>query len=113
VDALKGVLLAVRFALELGAIAALAYWGFRDGDGAVLKVVLGIGAPAAAIALWGLFVSPKAKYGGPVSRAVFELIVFAAAVVALVAADRTGLAVVFAVIALADSVALRLLDAVN
>lgn len=109
--ALKGVLLAVRFALELGAIAALAYWGFKTGDGAVTKMVLGLGAPAVAIALWALFVSPKARYGGGITRAIFELVVFAAAVAALAAADKTGLAIAFAVIALADGVLVRLLDA--
>ena len=78
-NALGGVLLAVRFALELCAFAALVYWGFKTGDGAVVKIVIGVGAPAAAIALWGLFVSPKARYGGPLTRALFELIVFGAA----------------------------------
>lgn len=112
-NALAGILLAVRFALELCAFAALAYWGFKTGDQVVVKVILGLGAPIGAIALWGLFVSPKARYGGQLTRALFELIVFGAAVIALFAADRAGLAIAFAAVAVVDSVALRLLHRVN
>lgn len=106
---MKAVLLVIRFALELGALAALAYWGFTTG-GWVANVVLGIGAPLLAATLWGLFVSPKARFGTPVRQAVFEAVVFGAAALALLHAGRTTPAIVFAGIALGDSVALRLLD---
>jgi hypothetical protein len=106
VSALNGALLAVRFALEMAALAALAYWGFTELDG-VLSVVLGIGTPLAAAVLWGLFVSPKAKYGSPVRQAVGEAIVFGAAVVALFGADQPVLAIVFAAAAVVDGVLVR------
>jgi hypothetical protein len=64
--ALKATLLAVRSALELLALGALVYWGFSEFDG-VLSVVLGIGAPLAAAVVWGLFVSPKARYSSTAS----------------------------------------------
>jgi hypothetical protein len=73
----------------------------------VLSVVLGIGTPLAAAVLWGLFVSPKAKYGSPVRQAVGEAIVFGAAVVALFGADQPVLAIVFAAAAVVDGVLVR------
>jgi hypothetical protein len=70
-------------------------------------VVLGVGAPFAAAVLWGLFVSPKARYGTPVRQAIGETVVFGAAVIALLAADQPVLAVVFAVAAVVDGVLVR------
>jgi Protein of unknown function (DUF2568) len=82
VDGLKGVLLVLRFALEIGSLVALAYWGFTTG-GRVVNVVLGIGAPLLAATVWGLFVSPQARFGSPLRQAAFEAVVFAAATLAL------------------------------
>ncbi len=52
--------LGLRFLLELGALAAVAYWGFTTNDG-VLRWALGIAAPVAVAVVWWLFVSPKAR----------------------------------------------------
>ena len=43
--------LGLRFLLELGALAAVGYWGWETGDG-LLGWVLAIGAIAAVIAVW-------------------------------------------------------------
>jgi hypothetical protein len=110
VEGVKGVLLAVRFGLELAALVALGYWGFDTGDGTLTKILLGLGAPLVAAVLWGLFVSPKARFRSPVLKAVFELVVFGAAVLALVGAEQTGFAIAFAVVAILDSVLVRVLD---
>lgn len=106
----KGILLVLRFALELGALVALGYWGFETGGSAAVDVVLGVGAPLLAAVIWGLFVSPKAKYGTPLRQAVFEAAVFGAAVLALFASDHAGLAIAFAGAAFADSVLVRVTD---
>jgi Protein of unknown function (DUF2568) len=108
---MRAAALAVRFALEIGALVALGYWGFKTGDSAVADIVLGIGAPLAGAVIWGLFVSPKAKYGSPTRQAAFEALVFGAATLALLHAGRTGLAIAFAAIAAADSVLVRVVDA--
>jgi Protein of unknown function (DUF2568) len=107
VNAFKGVLLAVRFALEIGAFISLGYWGFATGENLVVDLVLGLGAPLVAIVLWGVFVSPKARLGSPMRQALFEAIVFGGAVLALVHAGQSWLALAFGAIAVADSVLLR------
>jgi uncharacterized protein DUF2568 len=109
VQGFKGLLLAVRFGLELAALFALGYWGITTGDGAVSKTILGLGAPLVAAVLWALFVSPKARFQSPLLKVAFELVVFGAAALALVEADRVSLAIVFAVVALIDGVLVRLI----
>jgi Protein of unknown function (DUF2568) len=79
----KAANLALRFFLELAALAALAYWGWG------VSFVLAILAPAAWIALWATFGSPKARV--PLStpqRIVFEAVVFGIAAAALWAAGE-------------------------
>jgi hypothetical protein len=101
VKALIGPLLALRFALEIAALVALGYWGF-DGHDGVLSFILGVGAPLVAAVTWGTFVSPKAsvKLAEPLRLAV-ELLIFAAATVALADEGRSALAVAFAAVVLA------------
>ncbi|GLJ62829.1 MULTISPECIES: YrdB family protein [Microbacterium] len=77
------VLDALRFLSELLAIAALAVWGFVAWA-FPWSIVVGIAAPALAILVWALFVSPKAVFAvHPFVRAVVELAVFLAATIAL------------------------------
>ncbi len=92
--------LVVRFLLELSALAATAYWGFATASG-LTQWVLGLGAPALVAVVWGLFVSPKAKVELPrPAQFAIELLVFAAAAVALVAADQPVLGIVLAALEL-------------
>jgi hypothetical protein len=96
---MKSVNLAVRLLLELGALAALAYWGLQAGQGTAMKVLLGVGAPLLAALLWGTFVAPKAKrrLADP-PRLTLELAVFGAGAAALVASGLTALAAAFALV---------------
>ena len=103
---MKAANLALRFVLELAALAALAYWGWG------VTWVLAIAAPAAWIVLWATFGSPKArvKLSTP-WRIVFEAVVFGAAAAALWAAGQeVGALVLFAAWA-ANRAALTALDA--
>ncbi len=101
---LRGATLTVRFLCELGAIAALGYWGFRTGDG-LAAIALGLGAPMLAIAVWGTFVAPKALRPVPLAtRLVLEVLVFGSAVAALVAAELPATAVALGVFALGSSI---------
>jgi hypothetical protein len=90
----------LRFLLELAVLASLAYWGVSE-HGGLAQWVLGLGAPAAAAVVWGAFVAPKAAHPAtdPL-RLLLELAVFGSGVAALAAADKPGLALVFAALAL-------------
>jgi Protein of unknown function (DUF2568) len=101
VRALVGANLAVRFALELCALAALAYWGWQATGSTVGRVLLAIGAPLAAALLWGALVAPKAwvRARRPV-RLLAEAAVFGAAVAGLAAAGEPALAAALGVAAL-------------
>ncbi len=109
-DVLKNANLGLRFLLELGALAAVAYWGFTTGDGA-LRWVLAVAAPAAVAVVWWLFVSPKAAVDAsrPV-RLVIELGVWTAAGVALWAAGHPGLGIAFFVVAVVSGIVNAVLD---
>ncbi len=56
----KGANLALRFLLELCALVALGYWGFKTGGTLMAKIGLVIGAPLVVAVVWGTFVSPRA-----------------------------------------------------
>lgn len=89
--------LALRFALELAAVAAAAGWGVHHGDGLPAQLGWAVAAATAVVLTWGVFVSPKARVPlpGPARLAV-ELAVFGAATVALAVAAPAAVAVLFA-----------------
>ncbi|WP_242883031.1 YrdB family protein [Actinomadura litoris] len=98
------------FVLEVVAIGALAWWGFTAGDGALVHAVLGLGAPALAIVLWGLFAAPKARFRVPLPFVLLvKAVVFGAGALALYGVGRHALGPAFAVIALVNT-ALATLD---
>ena len=84
--------LALVFLDELLVMAALAVWG-ADAGGWLLAVA----AAAAGVAVWFLFASPKARYGGPVARPVAKVLVIGAGVVGLAVAGHGGWAIALAV----------------
>jgi hypothetical protein len=101
--ALRAANLALKFVLELCAMAAFAYWGANTGGG-VVRALLAIVTPAVAIVLWGRFAAPKSTRRLPtVPRMIFELTVFGLAAVALVAAGRSVAAAVFGVVAVVNA----------
>lgn len=95
-----GLNLALRFGLEMAMLAALAWWGIESGGNTGLKVLLGIGAPLAAMGVWGMYIAPRAsrRLSDPVRVAV-EIAMFSLAVAGLVAIDQTVLAVTLAALA--------------
>jgi uncharacterized protein DUF2568 len=104
----KNANLALRFLLELCAFAALGYWGWQAGSTTAWQVVLALVTPAAAIAVWGLFVAPKAtvRVSEP-ARWAIELVVFVGAGIALGAAGQTVLGIVLAAVAVANGLVVR------
>jgi hypothetical protein len=75
----------IRFVLELGALFALGYWGWRSTSGP-LRYLLGIGIPILAALVWGIFAVPddpsrSGKAPVPIPgtlRLVLELLIFGA-----------------------------------
>ncbi len=88
----------LRFCLELAALAGLAVWGWRTGPTGV-NVLLTIAAPAAAAALWGAFVAPRARRHPPDPwRLLLEVTVFGAGTLAWAGAGLGGVALVVGVL---------------
>jgi hypothetical protein len=84
--------LTLRFLLELAAIGALGYWGFRTGTGPLGKAALGLGTPALAMVVWGAFVAPKASVAvADPGRLLISLAVFGTAALALYATRQDAL----------------------
>jgi hypothetical protein len=102
---LRGLVLAVRFLCELGMLLALMLWGFHVGEGS-WAFILGIGAPALAAAVWGLFVAPKAVR--PVRLALrvsIEIDLFTISAVALWFVGHRAWAVALGVLGIGTSLA--------
>ncbi|WJS91655.1 YrdB family protein [Microbacterium testaceum] len=83
----------------LFAFVTLAIWGFLawpfPGN-----IIAGIGAPALAILVWALFVSPRAVLAvHPFVRALVELFVYAAATVAWWSMGQAWIGLIFAIVA--------------
>jgi hypothetical protein len=102
----KAVNLTLRFALELAALAALAYWGWG------VTWVLAVAAPAAWVVLWATFGSPRARVALSIPwRIAFEAVVFGAAAAGLWAAGQVAWAVVLFAAWAANRAMLTALDA--
>ncbi|MCZ2860833.1 YrdB family protein [Blastococcus sp. VKM Ac-2987] len=103
-SALQGANLAARFALELSALGALAYWGFQVSTSPGVRVLAGLGAPVVAAVAWGLFASPRAAVQLPApAQLAVQLAVLAGAVAALVAVGRPQLAGAFGAAAVTNA----------
>ncbi|MER6788288.1 YrdB family protein [Streptomyces sp. NPDC000658] len=102
---MKAANLGVLFLIELGAVAAAAWWGAST----AWPWLLGPAAPAVLIVAWALLGSPRARFRTRgVGRAGFELLWFGAGVGALYAAGAHGWALAFAVVcAVSKGLALR------
>jgi hypothetical protein len=101
--------LALRFLLELAALAALAYWGVHAGHSVLADVVLGFGAPLLAAVVWGTWAAPKsARRLHGTALLVVQLAVLGAGAAALVAAGHPGLGVAMAAVIAVNAVLLRL-----
>jgi len=89
--------LVLRFGLELAALVALGYAGFNAEVGPFWRVALGIGGPLAAAALWGVLVAPRSSRRLPYPRRLVpEVIVFGAAVLALLVVSQITVGFVLA-----------------
>jgi hypothetical protein len=90
--------------VELAALGALAWWGARTGSSLIARVLMGVGAPLGAAAVWSAFAAPKAWIRLPMAGLIaVKALVFAAATAAIYAAGRHGPAIGFALVALVNT----------
>jgi uncharacterized protein DUF2568 len=100
----KDANLGLRFLIEVTALAIFAYWGWKAANGA-MRWAIAVGAVAAAVVVWALFVSEDPTIAIPRSlQFVIELAVWAAAGAALYAAGHARLAIAFVGVAVASGV---------
>ena len=103
-EILKGANLLLRFLLELCALGAVGYWGFKTGGAMASKIGLGIGAPVVIAVVWAIFVSPRAPV--PLSlplSLLLQVLIFGLAAAALAAAGHRTLGWVFVVVVVINS----------
>jgi hypothetical protein len=95
----------LAFVMELLALAALAWWGASTGDGLFVHLLLGIGTPLVAAVAWGVFASPKARAKLPLAGILaVKALVFGAALFGLDLLGHRTLAILFGVVAAANTI---------
>ena len=89
----------LAFVCELFAFASLAIWGFSAWP-FPWNIVAGIAAPALAILVWALFVSPRAVFAvHPFVRAIVELFVYVSATIAWWSLGQAWIGLGFGIVA--------------
>lgn len=108
---MAGAVAAVRFLLELAALAALAYWGGQAGGGVAGDILLAVAVPAAAAVMWGIWAAPRSSHRlEGAKRLIPEVVLFGGATAALAGAGQAGLAVAFGVLAVIDTALVHALE---
>ena len=104
---MSGFVLALRFALEIGLLAALGVAGLALPWSPRWPVVAALALPLAAAVTWGAWVAPKAhrRLDDP-ARGALELVLFGLGVAGLVVAGRPVLAATFGVLVVGHLVAM-------
>ncbi len=98
--------LALRFVLELAALAGLAVWGLNAAGG-FARIGLAVAAVLAGAVVWGIWCAPKsARRLAQPRRTVVEAAVFGLGAVGYAAAGYATTAAVFAVVAVGNWVLL-------
>ncbi len=84
----QGVTLALRVAMEVGLVGALAYWGAHTGTSTTSSVLLALAAPAVGFGIWGALDFRFAGRYAEALRLAEELVLSGLAAAALYAAGR-------------------------
>ncbi|MFJ7251541.1 YrdB family protein [Streptomyces sp. NPDC098085] len=94
----------LAFAVELAALIALGRWGFLTGDGTADRLLLGLGTPAVAIAVWWMFAAPRARFRPPLAGVLLvKAVVLGGGVYAVHAVGHPVAAVFFAVVVVVNT----------
>jgi Protein of unknown function (DUF2568). len=104
---LKNANLALTFFMELAILAAFGYWGIQTGQGILLKIVLGIGAPAIFVVIWSLFGAPKSVWPlQDLQLLTLRGVLSGIAVIALLTTSHRTLGITFALVTILNIVLL-------
>lgn len=107
---MRALNLALRFILEICALAALAYGGWHFPGPVWLRIVTAVALPVLGAVVWARWVAPRASHPIPdPQRLIPEWVVFGGATVALVLTGHPILGGVLAVLAAANRWALHAL----
>jgi hypothetical protein len=103
-DGMRTGSLALRFAVELACLAALAYWGAGATPSGIANGALAIGAPLTAAAVWGVWSAPRAprRLAG-LRLAILELTLLSCCCGLLALAGAPVLAVALFMLAVANA----------
>jgi uncharacterized protein DUF2568 len=106
---MRPVNLALRFALELAALAAFATWGLHTAAGPA-RFALAAAAVLVAAAVWGRWMAPASRHQlADPARLLVEAAFFTAAGAALAVTGRGVLGAALTAVAVANAALLRLL----
>ena len=72
---LQALTLVLRVTMELGIVAALAYWGVQTGAATPTKALLGIAAPLVGFGIWGAIDFRRAGAMAELLRLAEELVI--------------------------------------
>ena len=93
----------LAFLIEIAALVAIGVWGFRTGSSPLQSWLLGLGAPAVAIVLWGLFAAPRAVYDVFAAELAVKTLVLGGGVLAAFTFVPVGWAIAFAFLMAANT----------
>ena len=54
INTLKWLNVGLRAVMELGIVIALGYWGYKSGEGGMIKILLSVSVPLIGFGIWGL-----------------------------------------------------------
>jgi hypothetical protein len=100
IGALKWFNVFLRGVMELGIVAAMAFWGYQAGNGLVLRVLFAVLAPLIVFGFWGLVDFHQAGRMAEPLRLVQELLICALAALAFYTAGQPALAWILGLIAI-------------
>jgi hypothetical protein len=106
--ALRWAVLGVRLVTEIALIVVLAIVGANATSELAARIALAVLLPAAAAAIWGLGIAPRAHHRWPDPwRIGAEIVLFLAAAAGLAAEGSVVAAIVFAVTTIGTAAAVR------
>ncbi|NUR30506.1 MAG: YrdB family protein [Catenulispora sp.] len=105
-SAITGTNAVLAFALELGMLSALCYWGIRTGRSTLTKTLRAVGAVTAGVVVWAVFLAAGGHtvHLPEVAEALLKLAVFLGAAAIVASGGRKRLGIGFAVAAVVSVV---------